>query len=118
MDKPNRHVAILAYDQLCMFEFGIAVEIFGLARPEFDHLDWYTHEIVGIEPGPYRAGGGISVAANYDLGRLDDAGLIVVPGWRGAMTPVPEPLISALRAAHARGARIATLCSGVFVPAR
>ena len=118
MDKPNRHVAILAYDQLCMFEFGIAVEVFGLARPEFAHLDWYTHEIVGIEPSPYRAGGGISVEANHDLGRLEQAGLIVVPGWRGAMTPVPEPLISALRAAHARGARIATLCSGVFVPAR
>jgi AraC family transcriptional activator FtrA len=118
MDNPNRHVAILAYDQLCMFEFGIAVEVFGLARPEFAHLDWYTHEIVGIEPGPYRASGGISVAANHDLGRFEQAGLIVVPGWRGAMTPVPAPLIEALRAAHARGARIATLCSGVFVPAR
>lgn len=36
----NRHVAILAYDQLCMFEFGIAVEVFGLPRPEFAHIDW------------------------------------------------------------------------------
>ena len=26
-------VAILAYDGLCTFEFGIAVEIFGLPRP-------------------------------------------------------------------------------------
>lgn len=117
MDRPNRHVAILAYDQLCMFEFGIAVEVFGLARPEFAHLDWYTHEIVGIEPGPYRAGG-VSVAASHDLSRLQHAGLIVVPGWRGAKMPVPEPLVEALRTAHARGARIATLCSGVFVPAR
>jgi AraC family transcriptional activator FtrA len=31
---------------------------------------------------------------------------------------VPEPLLKALRQAHKRGARIATLCSGVFVPAR
>lgn len=118
MSQPNRHVAILAYDQLCMFEFGIAVEVFGLPRPEFAHLDWYSHEIVGIEPGPYRATGGISVEASHDLARLEHAGLIVVPGWRGAQQPVPEPLIAALRAAHARGARIATLCSGVFVPAR
>jgi AraC family transcriptional activator FtrA len=116
MTKP--HVVILAYDQLCMFEFGIAVEIFGLTRPEFDHLDWYTYEIVGIEPGPYRSTGGISVDAPYDLGRLDLADLIVMPGWRGAQAVVPEPLALALRQAHARGARIASLCSGVFVPAR
>lgn len=115
---PNRHVAILAYDQLCMFEFGIAVEVFGLARPEFADLGWYTHEIVGIEPGPFRSTGGISIDAPYALDRLAEAGLIVVPGWRGAKSPVPEPLLQALRAAHARGARIATLCSGVFVPAR
>jgi len=118
MSELNRHVAILAYDQLCMFEFGIAVEIFGLPRPELAHLDWYSHEIVGVEPGPYSSTGGITVDAPHDLGRLEHAGLIVVPGWRGAKQPVPEPLIEALRAAHARGARIATLCSGVFVPAR
>ncbi len=117
MSTPNRHVAVLAYDQLCMFEFGIAVEIFGLARPEFADLGWYSHEIVGIEPGPYRSTGGITVEARHDLSRLEQAGLIVVPGWRGAQQPVPQPLIDALRAAHARGARIATLCSGVFVPA-
>ncbi len=118
MSPPNRHVAILAYDQLCMFEFGIAVEVFGLPRPEFAHLNWYSYEIVGIEPGPYRSTGGITVDAAHDLERLDHAGLIVVPGWRGARQPVPPALAEALRAAHARGARIATLCSGVFVPAQ
>lgn len=117
MKKPP-HVAILAYDQLCMFEFGIAVEVFGLHRPEFDGLGWYTWEIVGVEPGPYRAPGGITVEAPQDLSRLAEADLIVVPGWRGAKAPVPEDLCEALRAAHTRGARIATLCSGVFVPAR
>jgi hypothetical protein len=31
----SRHrVVVLAYDGLCTFEFGIAVEIFGLPRPE------------------------------------------------------------------------------------
>jgi len=117
MSKPP-HVAILAYDQLCMFEFGIAVEVFGLPRPEFEGLGWYTWEIVGIEPGPYRAMGGLTVEAIHDLGRLAAADLIVVPGWRGAKSPVPPDLVEALRAAHGRGARIATLCSGVFVPAR
>ena len=79
---PRRHVVILAYDQLCMFEFGIAVEVFGLPRPEFEGLGWYTYEIVGIEPGPYRSTGGITVDAPYDLSRLTEADLIVMPGWR------------------------------------
>lgn len=118
MMSKTPHVAILAYDQLCMFEFGIAVEVFGLPRPEFEGLGWYTWEIVGIEPGPYRTMGGLTVEARHDLSRLEAADLIVVPGWRGAKAPVPEDLCAALKAAHARGARIATLCSGVFVPAR
>lgn len=115
---PGRHVAILAYDQLCMFEFGIAVEVFGLPRPEFEAIGWYSCEIVGIEPAPLRSTGGIAVDAPYALDRLLLADLIIVPGWRGAQAPVPAPLADALRAAHRRGARIATLCSGVFVPAR
>ena len=118
MMRKRLHVAILAYDQLCMFEFGIAVEVFGLLRPELEGVGWYSWEIVGIEPGPYRAMGGMTVDAPHDLGRLAAADLIVVPGWRGAQADVPEDLCVALRAAHARGARIATLCSGVFVPAR
>ena len=44
-----------------------------------------------------------------------EAGTIIVPGWRGAAAPVPGVLCAALRAAHARGARVLSLCSGVFV---
>ena len=52
---PSRHqVVALAYDGLCTFEFGVAVEIFGLARPEFD-FPWYRHRIVGLDEGPMRA---------------------------------------------------------------
>jgi len=38
-----------------------------------------------------------------------------VPGWRAIDAPVPDDLIAALRAAHRRGARIMSLCSGVAV---
>lgn len=30
----NPRVVVLAYDGLCTFEFGCAVEVFGLSRPE------------------------------------------------------------------------------------
>lgn len=123
MDKdrsdPANHAAprplacILAYDGLCMFEFGIALEVFALPRPEF--TTWYRHRVVAAEAGPLHATGGIAVAADHDLDVLREASLILVPGWRGIDTPVPEDLCEVLRDAHARGARIASICSGVFV---
>ena len=41
----------LAYDGLCTFEFGVAVEIFGLDRPEMGNA-WYRFRVAAIEPGP------------------------------------------------------------------
>lgn len=107
-------VAILAYDGLCTFEFGIAVEIFGLARPEFD-FQWYEHRIAAVDQGPMRAMGGIQVLADGGLELLADARTIIIPGWRDRSAPVPEELLTALRHAHARGARLLSICSGVFV---
>ncbi len=112
---PQKHplVCAIAYDGLCTFEFGIAVELFALPRPEFDN--WYKFATVKAEPGPIRAVGGITLDAEDDLGLLQAASLIIIPGWRGADTPVPEDLCEALRAAYGRGARVASICSGVFV---
>lgn len=109
----NPLVCAIAYDGLCTFEFGIAVELFALPRPEFEN--WYRFATVKAEPGPIRATGGITLEAEDDLELLHEASLIIVPGWRGADAPVPEKLCDALRTAYHRGARIASICSGVFV---
>src|SRR4029078_2962576 len=110
----NRLVVALAYNGLCTFEFGVAVEIFGLDRPEMGS-DWCRFRVAAIEPGPLRAAGGIQVAVDGGLSLVEQAGTIVVPGWRGADSPVPVRLIKALRRAHRRGARLLSFCSGVFV---
>ncbi len=110
----NRLVVALAYDGLCTFEFGVAAEIFGLDRPEMGNA-WYRFRVAAIEPGPLRAMGGISVAADGGLSLVESAGTIIVPGWRGADSPVPQRLLKALRRAHKRGARLLSFCSGVFV---
>jgi AraC family transcriptional activator FtrA len=107
-------VAILAYDGLCTFEFGIAVEIFGLPRPEFE-FPWYRHCIVGLDDGPMRAMGGIQVLADAGLERLAEARTIIIPGWRDRAEAPPERLLTALHEAHERGARLVSICSGVFV---
>lgn len=111
----NNHLVVaLAYDGLCTFEFGITVELFALERPELN-VDWYQFAVCAIEPGPIRAAGGITVAAPYDPALIARADTIVIPGWRGADAPVPPELVEQLRAAHARGARLCSICSGVFV---
>ncbi|MFC4168289.1 transcriptional regulator FtrA [Teichococcus aestuarii] len=110
----NRLVVLLAYDGLCTFEFGCAVEVFGLPRPELEP-DWYRFAVAAIEPGPLRATGGVRVLADGGMALLEQAGTIVIPGWRGIDAPVPEDLAVALRAAAARGARLLSLCSGAFV---
>lgn len=112
-DRPHL-VAILAYDRLCMFEFGCAVELFALDRPELG-IAWYRHAICAAEPGPLRGTGGVRVEAPYTLAMLRRADTLVIPGWRDAAERPPQALLDAVRAAHARGTRICTICSGVFV---
>ena len=110
----NHLVVALAYDRLCTFEFGCAVELFALDRPELG-VEWYRFAVCAVEPGPIRAAGGITIAADYDLTLLARADTIVIPGWRDADEAPPEELLVQLRAAHARGARLCSICSGVFI---
>lgn len=110
----NPLVVALLYDGLCTFEFGIVAEVFGLARPEMGPA-WYQFASCAIEPGPLRAHGGFSIIADGGPDLIERADLIVVPGWKGPEVPVPESLTSALRRAHSRGARLASICSGAFV---
>lgn len=107
-------VVALAYDGLCTFEFGIVAEVFGLARPEMGP-DWYRFRVCTERPGRLTTNAGIAVEVDAGLEALAGAGTIVVPGWR-TQDPAPSPeLCEALRAAHARGARLVTICSGAFL---
>ena len=107
-------VVNLIYDGLCTFEFALAAEIFGLARPELGP-QWYRYASAAVEAGPLRAHGGLQISAEAGIELLAMADLIVIAGWKGADQPVPIALIDALQQAWARGARLASICSGVFV---
>ncbi|TBY65881.1 transcriptional regulator FtrA [Rhizobium leguminosarum bv. viciae] len=111
---PSSLVVALVYEGLCTFEFGIAVEVFGLERPEMGP-DWYQFAVAASDVGPMRAAGGVRVVADGDLDLFLKAGTIVIPGWKHIDAPVPEELVEALRLAHRRGTRILSICSGVFV---
>lgn len=107
-------VVALLYDGLCTFEYGIAAEIFGLARPEMGS-GWYRFASAAIEDGPLRAHGGLLLMPDQGIELVDAADIVVVPGWKGMEHPVPEVLCQALARAHHRGARLVSICSGAFV---
>ena len=112
---PRRHrVVALLYDELCTFEFGIVVELFGLPRPEFA-FPWYDFSTCSLERRPLKATGSVRVSADRGLEALKTADTIVLPGWRDADEVPPEALLDAVRKAHARGARLVALCSGAFI---
>jgi len=110
----NRSVVAVAYDGLCTFEFGVTTELFGLDRPELD-VDWYDFSVIAAETGPLRANGGLTMQAPHDMSAVARAGTIVLPGWRDIEEEPPAALIDALVRAHRNGARIMSICSGVFI---
>jgi AraC family transcriptional activator FtrA len=104
----------LAYEGLCTFEFGVTAEVFGLARPEMG-ADWYSFSVCAERPGRLPTNAGLAVQVDDGLDRLSEAGTVVIPGWRTDGEPPSDPLCAALLAAHARGARLVSVCSGAFL---
>ena len=114
MPSLDRSVVAVAYDGLCAFEFGVATELFGLARPELG-VDWYDFAVVSADTGPLRTVGGVTLATSNDLSKVERAGTIVLPGWRDPGEVPQAELLEAIRVGHTNGARVMSICSGVFV---
>ncbi|HEX9162595.1 MAG TPA: transcriptional regulator FtrA [Thermoanaerobaculia bacterium] len=114
MGPKNRNVVAVIYDGVCTFEFAIVVEVFALPRPELG-VDWYKFAVCSADRASSRATGGVRIVAPVGLEPLGKAGTIVIPGWKNPDLDPPASLIKALRRAHERGARLLSVCSGVFV---
>jgi AraC family transcriptional activator FtrA len=104
-------VAIAASGQLLHFELAVAYEIFG--NPPREAADgWYDVLLCG--PAPVQVGPFL-VQPDSGLERLVTADTVLVPACADIHDPPPAELLEAVRAAHAAGARIASLCTGAFV---
>lgn len=110
----NRQVAVLAADGIALFEFGIVMEVFALVRPELG-VPWYDTGVVSFDPPPLRATGGVRLRPTHSVRRLTTAGTIVIPGWPDVHRAPPARMVAAVAAAHRRGARLISVCSGAFV---
>lgn len=106
-------VAVLAFDGMAPFELGCVVEFFALPRPELD-VPWYDLRVCAETREPLRVVGGFTMRAEHGLDVLAGADTVVVPGVADVRGQVPAAVIGALRLAHARGARMVSICSGAF----
>ncbi|MER5807630.1 helix-turn-helix domain-containing protein [Streptomyces sp. NPDC002033] len=104
-------IALPAVGNLLHFELAVAYEIFG--NPPAEAADgWYDVRLYG--PGPVRVGP-FTVEPEHGLERLAEADTVIVPACADVDEPLPPELVDAVRAAHAAGARVASLCTGAFV---
>jgi AraC family transcriptional activator FtrA len=106
-------VAVAVLNGSTQFELAVAYEVFGVDRSEYTD-DWYEFALCAAEPGPIRTQGGFLLETPYGLGHLRKADTIIVPAAQ-RRRGTSEPLLAALRAAHRRGARIASICTGAFL---
>ena len=110
--KTANTVAIVIYDGVALFEFAVAHEVFGTDHDLPPDQPWYRLLVCGA--GPVRLGYGLKVEAPLGLAQLYRADTIIVPPCDSPDGP-PEEVLRALRRAHARGARLASLCTGAYV---
>jgi AraC family transcriptional activator FtrA len=111
----THHVAVLGYEGMSPFELGVATEVFALPRPELEVESWYSFALCAAQPGPLGAVGGFAIEAPHGLEALARADTIIVPGSADVHADPPDAVVDALRAAHARGARLVSICSGAFI---
>ncbi|WP_040872158.1 GlxA family transcriptional regulator [Nocardia exalbida] len=98
------------------FELGCAAEVFGTERAGVPQ--YYEFEVCAETPGPVATTSGYALSVSRGLSALASADTVLIPGWAPVDAPLPDRVRRALLRAHARGARLVTICSGVFALAR
>ena len=109
MTRSPTTVGVLVGDDAPMLEVAVAPRVFSVD-------EYFDVRVAGEHEGPLHTTGGITLSAPCPLSALDEAGLVIVPGWRlpgGA--PVRPEILAVLRRAHDEGATVVGLCLGTFV---
>jgi transcriptional regulator GlxA family with amidase domain len=111
-------VVVVALDEVVAFDLGTPAQIFGSAR-DADLTPNYT--VTTSSPGgrAVRSSAGFQVLPDHGLEATAEADTVIVAGihagpalYEGTLDP---GVTAALVAAHDRGARIMSICTGAFV---
>lgn len=113
--RPPLRLVVVVFDGVPLGSMSFAFGVFDIAG-HYGGLPELTQCLVAGEPDTSIVGGGLTVPVPYDLAAIRAADLLIVPSLpQPTAENPPEPVLEALRAAHARGARVAASCNGVFI---
>jgi transcriptional regulator GlxA family with amidase domain len=108
-------IAVLPLDGVVAFDLGVPSQVFGASR-DAAGTRLYDVRVCG---SVVRSTAGFAVTPDHDLSALDTADTVIVPGVGAGPTvtdgTVAPEIAAALRAAHGRGARIVSICTGASV---
>jgi transcriptional regulator GlxA family with amidase domain len=109
-------VAVLALDQVVAFDLAIPCQVFGLARLA-DGRPGYEVRVCGARRVTVTSGvqTQFRMSPPWPLGDAAHADTVVVPGLADINLLPSAQVAGLLRAAVARGARVASVCTGAFV---
>jgi transcriptional regulator GlxA family with amidase domain len=116
--KQLHRVVVVALDEVVAFDLGTPAQIFGSAR-DADGTSNYT--VTTSTPGgrPVRSSAGFQVLPDHGLEATTEADTVIVAGIHGGPAlyegTLAADVTAALTAAHDRGARIMSICTGAFV---
>jgi len=105
----SHQIAVLALDAVVPLDLAIPAQVFA-NYPEAP----YELTVCGERPGPLPTSAGFSVVAEAGPEALAAADTVLVPGFEPHLRELGADVLDALRAAHARGARIVSICTGAF----
>ncbi|MFY1660017.1 GlxA family transcriptional regulator [Micromonospora sp. WMMD1274] len=104
-------VAVLALDTVVPFDLATPIEVFDRTRLPGGRPGY---RVVVCAERPTVTTGVFDIAVPWRLDVLADADTVIVPGVTDPGAAAPAPVLDALRAAEARGTRIASICGGAF----
>lgn len=108
-------VAVVAYDGVVLGDLAIPVEIFARVRDQKGRA-CYDVKVCAATHDVHSTHLHLKVPCRTSF--IARADTVVVPGIDDLKRAVPPAIVTALRGAFERGARIASICTGAFVLAR
>jgi transcriptional regulator GlxA family with amidase domain len=114
---PLKQVSVILLEPVAVFEFGVAVEVFGLDRTD-DGIANFDFRVCSPEPGRPHATknlAGFTITPDRGLDAVPGSDLVIVaPTTPRLDEEYPPDVLRVIREAHTAGSTLLSLCSASF----